>query len=78
MSDVMADFDGEAFRQEALAFRQSKREALTSALVALETASWARDWSAVKKARIRIEALTGITIHGPLKRDLEAARRGVR
>jgi hypothetical protein len=73
--ETTQDFDGETFRQESLAIRQQKREALTEALVDLETAAWSRNWAGVKSARVRIEALTGITITGPLKRELEKARK---
>jgi hypothetical protein len=44
-------------------------------LIALETAAWSRRWTDVKAARARIEELTGLTIIGPLRRELERRRR---
>ena len=42
-----------------------------SPIIALETAAWSRKWSAVKAARARLELLTGLTIVGPLRHELE-------
>lgn len=65
----------EKFKQEMLQYRQWKRDEVLDALIALETAAWSRRWTDVKAARARIEELTGLTIIGPLRRELERRRR---
>jgi hypothetical protein len=76
------EFDLERFRYEPDAFKQAceelkatKQQALADALVQLETAAWSRHWTALQVARSEIERLTGISITGPLRRDLEAMGR---
>lgn len=63
------------FTDEMLRYREWKREEVAKALVALETAAWARRWADLKTARARIELLTGLTITGPFRRELEKARK---
>jgi hypothetical protein len=65
-------YDPDAFKQACEELKATKQQALADALVQLETAAWSRHWTALKVARSEIERLTGISITGPLRRDLEA------
>jgi hypothetical protein len=78
-STTTPEFDLERFRYEPEAFKQAceelkttKRQALTEALGRLEQAAWSRHWTALQVARNEIERLTGVTITGPLRGELEA------